>query len=354
MTYTDIETYATTYKFQDKKILLEDLCARLPHINAIDMGLATKSRFVTERVRNKLTQLEPFFDEELNVPQFFQNDKTTRQVPTSETFTIGAIYSLPNTEIDGIEVHQPKYKLHGIVRDYKNAHINALAMTLVDQEKSRIFALTRQQCMDLNIPFQHDLQLLPMSLPWKKQVEPSIMWEKMDGIDTNDMSTFPNLDYFTVKLGGFRSYNELQIITPNNCVLYANEFLRSLRCLWENELYLPHRIITREIIKSNNNRIIDDNGNIYFIIDVRSLKLTRDKLKGKKLSDYLVFDWEEIVHNDNCIQSPLPDNMRGRIPNGMRRTDGIVIEEFQNGEWKLIQKINNKGFEEWKEFITRL
>ena len=347
-------TYTKEMTYKDKKILLDDLCARLPHIDSIDMGLATKSSFMTERVQNKLTQLEPFFDEELNVPQFFQNGKTNRQVQSSETFTIGAIYSLPNTEIDGVEVQQPKYKLHGIVRDYKNAHINALAMTLVEQEKSRIFALTRQQCMDLNIPFQHGLQLLPMSLPWKKQVEPSIISEDMGEIDANDMSTFPNLDFFTVKLGGFRSYNELQIITPNNCVMYANEFLRTLRCLWENERYLPYSIVTRQIIKSNNNRIIDDNGNIYFIIDVRPLKLTRDMLKGKKMSDYLVFDWEEIIHNDNCIQNPLPDGMRARIPNGMRRTNGIIIEEFQNGEWKFIQKINNKGFEEWKEFITHL
>ena len=206
-----------------------------------------------------------------------------------DNIEIGDVIYLQPMSCDDIEFDPIKFKLHGIVKKYKNFDLNAYVVKHVDKTDSTIFALNRLQCKDLDIAYQENLQLLSMDLDWKKYIE------KVD-FNPNDMSTYPNengkLNKLLVKVSGLPKYdNAIQI---NKTILNRNLFVKALN----DTRQLSYEIVTNKIDTPINDALTLNN-EFYIIIDASKLNLTIENTKDKKITDLVdLYFYNKIKYGD--------------------------------------------------------
>lgn len=320
-------------------------------INEEKMNTRNRLKDVYVPNRNDLTEF--FYTDQINPLMLFGEVAPKYEDDNDDTLSVGGVYTLPMEEYDGLKSESPLFKLHGIVKEYNGYPINAVVMQRMSGTNSRMFALNRTQCKDLGIPFENGLQLLPISLGWKKSTEKKMNEsEDLQEFNPNDLSTFPRLDFIFAKLKGFRSNDISQLITPNNSVLFTSEFLHTFRVFYVNKhgrrFFLPHLIITRQMAKMNQEILCDTNGDIYLVLDLRVLNICRDDLKNVDPKNVFCFEWMEKVWTENTVNEwdtvnkplerlinsgykPLPQV--NEMVNGMIRFDGNIFERYENGDW---------------------
>ena len=220
-----------------------------------------------------------------------------------DNIEIGDVIYLQPMSCDDIEFDPIKFKLHGIVKKYKNFDLNAYVVKHVDKTDSTIFSLNRLQCKDLDIAYQENLQLLSMDLDWKKYVEKIVF-------NPNDMSTYPNengkLNKLLVKVSGLPKYdNKIKI---NKAILNRNLVVKALN----DTRQLSYEIVTTKIAETINDALTSDN-EFYIIIDVSKLNLTIENTKDKKITDLVDLYFYNKIKNDDVDRGVSMNDMHNSL-----------------------------------------
>ena len=227
-------------------------------------------------------------------------------------FHNGERYSLKPKECDGFKMDEHVYEVYGTLDkfDDNEMNINSVIVKEITKSNGTLYTLSRNDCEWLGIEFSSGLQLLPKSLDWK--------YVDVD-FDENDLSTTQSLEgdgkihYVLLKINGFKSYPNSNILTPSGKIIDENRLENSL--VIRNNIPLissNHKIgdsnstLLRKIVKVGKNKytnsnILTDNNELYVLVRI-SLRyrfnndygIDRDYLKNISPKDFFSIEWDEF------------------------------------------------------------
>lgn len=227
-------------------------------------------------------------------------------------FHNGERYSLKPKECDGFKMDEHVYEVYGTLDkfDDNEMNINSVIVKEITKSNGTLYTLSRNDCEWLGIEFSSGLQLLPKSLDWK--------YVDVD-FDENDLSTTQSLEgdgkihYVLLKINGFKSYPNSNILTPSGKIIDENRLENSL--VIRNNIPLissNHKIgdsnstLLRKIVKVGKNKytnsnILTDNNELYVLVRI-SLRyrfnndygIDRDYLKNISPKDFFSVEWDEF------------------------------------------------------------
>ena len=142
-------------------------------------------------------------------------------------FHTGERYSLKPKECDGFKMDEHVYEVYGTIDKFDDdeMNINSVIVKEITKSNGTLYTLSRNDCEWLGIEFSSGLQLLPKSLDWK--------YVDVD-FDENDLSTTQSLEgdgkihYVLLKINGFKSYPNSNILTPSGKIIDENRLENSL------------------------------------------------------------------------------------------------------------------------------
>lgn len=227
-------------------------------------------------------------------------------------FHNGERYSLKPKECDGFKMDEHVYEVYGTLDKFDNdeMNINSVIVKEITKSNGTLYTLSRNDCEWLGIEFSSGLQLLPKSLDWK--------YVDVD-FDENDLSTTQSLEgdgkihYVLLKINGFKSYPNSNILTPRGKIIDENRLENSL--VIRNNIPLissNHKIgdsnstLLRKIVKVGKNKytnsnILTDDNELYVLVRI-SLRyrfnndygIDRDYLKNISPKDFFSVEWDEF------------------------------------------------------------
>ena len=227
-------------------------------------------------------------------------------------FHNGERYSLKPKECDGFKMDEQVYEVYGTLDKFDDdeMNINSVIVKEITKSNGTLYTLSRNDCEWLGIEFSSGLQLLPKSLDWK--------YVDVD-FDENDLSTTQSLEgdgkihYVLLKINGFKSYPNSNILTPSGKIIDENRLENSL--VIRNNIPLissNHKIgdsnstLLRKIVKVGKNKytnsnILTDNNELYVLVSI-SLRygfyndygIDRDYLKNISPKDFFSVEWDEF------------------------------------------------------------
>lgn len=227
-------------------------------------------------------------------------------------FHNGERYSLKPKECDGFKMDEHVYEVYGTIDKFDDdeMNINSVIVKEITKSNGTLYTLSRNDCEWLGIEFSSGLQLLPKSLDWK--------YVDVD-FDENDLSTTQSLEgdgkihYVLLKINGFKSYPNSNILTPSGKIIDENRLENSL--VIRNNIPLissNHKIgdsnstLLRKIVKVGKNKytnsnILTDNNELYVLVRI-SLRyrfnndygIDRDYLKNISPKDFFSVEWDEF------------------------------------------------------------
>lgn len=227
-------------------------------------------------------------------------------------FHNGERYSLKPKECDGFKMDEHVYEVYGTLDKFDDdeMNINSVIVKEVTESNGTLYTLSRNDCEWLGIEFSSGLQLLPKSLDWK--------YVDVD-FDENDLSTTQSLEgdgkihYVLLKINGFKSYPNSNILTPSGKIIDENRLENSL--VIRNNIPLissNHKIgdsnstLLRKIVKLGKNKytnsnILTDDNELYVLVRI-SLRyrfnndygIDRDYLKNISPKDFFSVEWDEF------------------------------------------------------------
>ena len=227
-------------------------------------------------------------------------------------FHNGERYSLKPKECDGFKMDEHVYEVYGTLDKFDDdeMNINSVIVKEITKSNGTLYTLSRNDCEWLGIEFSSGLQLLPKSLDWK--------YVDVD-FDENDLSTTQSLEgdgkihYVLLKINGFKSYPNSNILTPSGKIIDENRLENSL--VIRNNIPLissNHKIgdsnytLLRKIVKVGKNKytnsnILTDNNELYVLVRI-SLRyrfnndygIDRDYLKNISPKDFFSVEWDEF------------------------------------------------------------
>lgn len=227
-------------------------------------------------------------------------------------FHNGERYSLKPKECDGFKMDEHVYEVYGTIDNFDDAemNINSVIVKEITKSNGTLYTLSRNDCEWLGIEFSSGLQLLPKSLDWK--------YVDVD-FDENDLSTTQSLEgdgkihYVLLKINGFKSYPNSNILTPSGKIIDENRLENSL--LIRNNIPLissnckigdSNSTLLRKIVrvgknKYTNSNILTDDNELYVLVRI-SLKykynkicgIDRDYLKNISPKDFFSVEWDEF------------------------------------------------------------
>lgn len=227
-------------------------------------------------------------------------------------FHNGERYSLKPKECDGFKMDEHVYEVYGTIDNFDDAemNINSVIVKEITKSNGTLYTLSRNDCEWLGIEFSSGLQLLPKSLDWK--------YVDVD-FDENDLSTTQSLEgdgkihYVLLKISGFKSYPNSNILTPSGKIIDENRLENSL--LIRNNIPLissNHKIgdsnstLLRKIVrvgknKYTNSNILTDDNELYVLVRISSrykfnkgYGIDRDYLKNISPKDFFSVEWDEF------------------------------------------------------------
>lgn len=227
-------------------------------------------------------------------------------------FHNGERYSLKPKECDGFKMDEHVYEVYGTIDNFDDAemNINSVIVKEITKSNGTLYTLSRNDCEWLGIEFSSGLQLLPKSLDWK--------YVDVD-FDENDLSTTQSLEgdgkihYVLLKISGFKSYPNSNILTPSGKIIDENRLENSL--LIRNNIPLissNHKIgdsnstLLRKIVrvgknKYTNSNILTDDNELYVLVRISSrykfnkgYGIDRDYLKNISPKDFFSIEWDEF------------------------------------------------------------
>ena len=227
-------------------------------------------------------------------------------------FHNGERYSLKPKECDGFKMDEHVYEVYGTIDKFDDdeMNINSVIVKEITESNGTLYTLSRNDCEWLGIEFSSGLQLLPKSLDWK--------YVDVD-FDENDLSTTQSLEgdgkihYVLLKINGFKSYPNSNILTPSGKIIDENRLENSL--VIRNNIPLissNHKIgdsnstLLRKIVKVGKNKytnsnILTDDNELYVLVRI-SLRyrfnndygIDRDYLKNISPKDFFSVEWDEF------------------------------------------------------------
>ena len=227
-------------------------------------------------------------------------------------FHNGERYSLKPKECDGFKMDEHVYEVYGTLDKFDDdeMNINSVIVKEITESNGTLYTLSRNDCEWLGIEFSSGLQLLPKSLDWK--------YVDVD-FDENDLSTTQSLEgdgkihYVLLKINGFKSYPNSNILTPSGKIIDENRLENSL--VIRNNIPLissNHKIgdsnstLLRKIVKVGKNKytnsnILTDDNELYVLVRI-SLRyrfnndygIDRDYLKNISPKDFFSVEWDEF------------------------------------------------------------
>lgn len=227
-------------------------------------------------------------------------------------FHNGERYSLKPKECDGFKMDEQVYEVYGTLDKFDDdeMNINSVIVKEITKSNGTLYTLSRNDCEWLGIEFSSGLQLLPKSLDWK--------YVDVD-FDENDLSTTQSLEgdgkihYVLLKINGFKSYPNSNILTPSGKIIDENRLENSL--VIRNNIPLissNHKIgdsnstLLRKIVKVGKNKytnsnILTDDNELYVLVRI-SLRyrfnndygIDRDYLKNISPKDFFSVEWDEF------------------------------------------------------------
>lgn len=227
-------------------------------------------------------------------------------------FHNGERYSLKPKECDGFKMDEHVYEVYGTLDKFDDdeMNINSVIVKEITKSNGTLYTLSRNDCEWLGIEFSSGLQLLPKSLDWK--------YVDVD-FDENDLSTTQSLEgdgkihYVLLKINGFKSYPNSNILTPSGKIIDENRLENSL--VIRNNIPLissNHKIgdsnstLLRKIVKVGKNKytnsnILTDDNELYVLVRI-SLRyrfnndygIDRDYLKNISPKDFFSVEWDEF------------------------------------------------------------
>lgn len=228
-------------------------------------------------------------------------------------FHNGERYSLKPKECDGFKMDEHVYEVYGTLDKFDDdeMNINSVIVKEITKSNGTLYTLSRNDCEWLGIEFSSGLQLLPKSLDWK--------YVDVD-FDENDLSTTQSLEgdgkihYVLLKINGFKSYPNSNILTPRGKIIDENRLENSL--VIRNNIPLissNHKIgdsnstLLRKIVKVGKNKytnsnILTDDNELYVLVRI-SLRnrffnndygIDRDYLKNISPKDFFSVEWDEF------------------------------------------------------------
>lgn len=97
------------------------------------------------------------------------NYNETIKTRQKRNLVVGQIYSLKGINCDGFEMKEKEYKLIAFVDSLYGISIDSVIMKQVGGDEDGLkFTLTKADCANLNIEFEHGLELFPIDLGWTK------------------------------------------------------------------------------------------------------------------------------------------------------------------------------------------
>ena len=271
----------------------------------MDNNNLTLSDRLTKLDNNFISAVNLRTIEDLNALGLFYNKNNLM-------FHNGERYSLKPKECDGFKMDEHVYEVYGTIDKFDDdeMNINSVIVKEITESNGTLYTLSRNDCEWLGIEFSSGLQLLPKSLDWK--------YVDVD-FDENDLSTTQSLEgdgkihYVLLKINGFKSYPNSNILTPSGKIIDENRLENSL--VIRNNIPLissNHKIgdsnstLLRKIVKVGKNKytnsnILTDNNELYVLVRI-SLRyrfnndygIDRDYLKNISPKDFFSVEWDEF------------------------------------------------------------
>ena len=227
-------------------------------------------------------------------------------------FHNGERYSLKPKECDGFKMDEHVYEVYGTIDKFDDdeMNINSVIVKEITKSNGTLYTLSRNDCEWLGIEFSSGLQLLPKSLDWK--------YVDVD-FDENDLSTTQSLEgdgkihYVLLKINGFKSYPNSNILTPSGKIIDENRLENSL--LIRNNIPLissnmkigdSNSTLLRKIVKVGENKytnsnILTDDNELYVLVSIspryrfnKGYGIDRDYLKNISPKDFFSVEWDEF------------------------------------------------------------
>lgn len=261
--------------------------------------------------------------------------ENTNSIPK---FVVGEYYALQGIACDGFEMKEKIYQLISVVDDYKGTELNSLVVKQVAGEQGKIFTLSKNDCVCLNIEYEPGLQLFPKTLPWQL-VKEDIQFTPSN-LGTTPLSDIDNtIRYILLRLDGFKDYSDGYILTPNGKLIKESQF--------ENTL----KISTREPIVYGNGFIKKDGAKLNHLIAYpKGLLYNHGNFISSDDTIYVL-----IVLKENELQLLSMPNIEDKCTVdgyfGVERQylDGVNPNEFITITWDELGAMTIKEYKEEKE-----
>lgn len=272
----------------------------------MDNNNLTLSDRLTKLDNNFISAVNLRTIENLNALGLFYNKNNLK-------FHNGERYSLKPKECDGFKMDDHVYEVYGTIDKFDDdeMNINSVIVKEITESNGTLYTLSRNDCEWLGIEFSSGLQLLPKSLDWK--------YVDVD-FDENDLSTTQSLEgdgkihYVLLKINGFKSYPNSNVLTPNGKVIDENRLESSLIIRNNLPLISSNKKIEdsnsaqlRKIVrvcenKYTNSNILTDDNELYVLVrmskysykDSDGYGIDRDYLKNISPKDFFSIEWDEF------------------------------------------------------------
>ena len=272
----------------------------------MDNNNLTLSDRLTKLDNNFISAVNLRTIEDLNALGLFYNKNNLM-------FHNGERYSLKPKECDGFKMDEHVYEVYGTIDKFDDdeMNINSVIVKEITESNGTLYTLSRNDCEWLGIEFSSGLQLLPKSLDWK--------YVDVD-FDENDLSTTQSLEgdgkihYVLLKINGFKSYPNSNVLTPNgriidekrleNSLLIKNNIplISSSKKIENSDSTLLRKIVRVDNNKYRNSNILTDDNELYVLVRLSKPKynetigygIDRDYLKNVSPKDFFSIEWDEF------------------------------------------------------------
>lgn len=230
-------------------------------------------------------------------------------------FKKGDRYVLKGKECDGFKMQEEVYEVYGTSdkMDDDDLSLNSVVVKELTPPRGTLHTLSKNDCEWLGIDFETGLQLMPKSLNWKP-------YEEEAEFDPNDLSTTYSfysrgtISHVLLKINGFQSYHNSNILTPNGRVISEDDFMHSLSI--RNNIPLVSSNVKMEDVGSNlrytlsiidgekytRSNILTDDNSLYLLVNLEVydhnkgglVDIDKDYLKGVSPSEFFSVLWDEF------------------------------------------------------------
>ena len=290
----------------------------------------------------------------------------------------GSICSLSCEPVEGLNFDKLYFKVYALVNEYHGANLNSVVVREVHRMEDgsfveddnisngrRKFSLPPSICKEFGLEYKPGYEIWSLSNNQFEKVDVHIKPIKRE-INYNDLSTYPvhvtdgTIRKLLIKLDGFKSYNENEIITPTGVKLSTGEFLNSLSISVKQHISTDDGCAGFEkgdkllfkVLTSKNGRnvlsVFNTDNSITILASARKQALnvkTEDgligispkALEGKGINDIIEVKWEEPDINNQkteikgsiCPNTTrlftLLDNMQKAMENYQKQATTINI-----------------------------